>query len=115
MASFIEATMGTAVVNDATATYNNPAALTLLKNPQLIGLGTVAQLNSQFTGNIKQSSNGFSESGVSKTQSNYFLPSGYFGTPLGEKLFVGYAIVANNFNRDADQNSFCAMSCPTIM
>ena len=42
-ASFIESTMGTAVVNDATATYYNPAALTLLPNTQIIALGTVAQ------------------------------------------------------------------------
>jgi len=34
-ASFIESTVGTAVVNDATAAYHNPAALLLLKNSQL--------------------------------------------------------------------------------
>lgn len=104
-ASFIEATMGTAVVNDATAAYNNPAALTFLENPQLIALGSVAQFHSQFTGSVTQSSNDFSQSGVSKSQSNYFLPSGYFGVPASDQLFFGFAILANNFNRDADQNS----------
>ncbi len=104
-ASFIEATMGTAVVNDATAGYNNPAALTLLQNPQLIALGSVAQFHSQFTGSATQSSSGFSESGISKSESNYFLPSGYFGVPASDKLFFGLAVLANNFNRDADQNS----------
>ena len=49
-ASFIESTMGTAVVNDATATYHNPAALALFNNPQLIVLNSVANFSSQFTG-----------------------------------------------------------------
>jgi long-chain fatty acid transport protein len=104
-ASFIEATLGTAVVNDATATYNNPAALTLLKNPQLIDLNTIAQLNSQFSGNVTQTRNGLNEFGVSKLKTNYFLPSGYFGAPVSDKFFYGLAILANNFNRDADQGS----------
>ena len=42
-ASFIEATMGAAVVNDATAVYYNPAALVLLKNPQIITLNSFAR------------------------------------------------------------------------
>jgi long-chain fatty acid transport protein len=97
--------MGTAVVNDATAAYNNPAALTFLENYQIIALGTVAQFHSQFTGNVTQSSNGISQSGTSNSQSNYFLPSGYFGAPLSNRFFVGLAVLANNFNRDADQSS----------
>lgn len=104
-ASFIESTMGTAVVNDATATYNNPAALTLLKNAQIIGLGTGAQSHSQFIGNVTPLSSGISQSGVSHTQTNYFLPSGYFGIPLSERTYFGVAVVANSFNRDVDQNS----------
>lgn len=97
--------MGTAVVNDATATYFNPAALTLLQNTQVIGLGTGAQLHSQFSGTVTQPSTGFSQSGPSRSQTNYFLPSGYFGMPVSDRFFVGLAIVANNFNRDLDQNS----------
>jgi long-chain fatty acid transport protein len=104
-ASFIESTIGTAVVNDATAAYYNPAALTTLENAQLIALGTGAQSHSQFTGTVTQSSSHFSQSGVSQSQSNYFLPSGYFGMPVSDKFFVGLAMIANNFNRDLDQNS----------
>lgn len=103
-ASFIESTMGAAVVNDATATYYNPAALTLLENIQIIALGSAAQSHSQFTGEVTQS-NGFSQSGVSQSQSNYFLPSGYLGVPLSDRFFFGLAVLANNFNRDGDQNS----------
>lgn len=104
-ASFIEATMGAAVVNDATAAYYNPAALTLLENAQIIGLGTGAQFNSEFTGTVTRSTSGFSQSGTSPSHSNYFLPSGYFGMPVSDRFFLGLAVVANNFNRDVDQNS----------
>ncbi|HVV68537.1 MAG TPA: outer membrane protein transport protein [Gammaproteobacteria bacterium] len=104
-ASFIEATMGTAVVNDATATYFNPAALTLLKNAQIIALGTAGQFQSQFTGKVTQPSTGFDQSGTTKTQSNYFLPSGYLGIPVSDRWFFGLAVLANNYNRDLDQNS----------
>lgn len=104
-ASFIEATMGTAVVNDATATYYNPAALTLLENAQIIALATGAQLHSQFTGDVIQSTSGFSQSGATPSHTNYFLPSGYLGVPASDKLFFGLAVIANSFNRDVDQNS----------
>ena len=104
-ASFIESTMGTAVVNDATAAYFNPAALTLLENTQIIALGTGAQFHNQFTGTVATSNNSFNQSGTSKSQTNYFLPSGYLGVPLSDRFFFGLAVLANSFNRDADQNS----------
>lgn len=104
-ASFIEATMGTAVVNDATATYYNPAALTLLENTQIIALATRAQLHTQFTGEVTQPMSGFSQTGTNSSHTNYFLPSGYLGAPISNKFFFGLAVIANNFNRDVDQNS----------
>src|SRR5271170_2288396 len=88
-ASFIESTMGAAVVNDATATYYNPAALTLLKNTQIIALGTGAKSYSQFTGQATQLSSGFIQSGTSKSQSYYFLPSAYLGLPISDRFFFG--------------------------
>lgn len=97
--------MGTAVVNDATATYYNPAALTFLENPQIIALGSGAQLHSEFNGTVTQSRTEVSQAGDSQSQSNYFLPSGYVGIPLSNKLVIGLAVVANSFNRDVDQNS----------
>ena len=45
-ASFIEQTLGTAVVMDATAVYFNPAALAAIPKTQLITQGTLAR--SQF-------------------------------------------------------------------
>ena len=53
-ASFIESTIGTAVVSDATATYFNPASLTLLKNPQIITQGSSSVLNTHFKGQFIQ-------------------------------------------------------------
>lgn len=104
-ASFIEATIGTAVVNDATATFYNPAALTLLKNPQIITLDSVAYFHTQFTGQTVQSSTGFFQSGSSKTETHYYLPSLYLGVPVNDKLIFGIAAVTNFFNRDLEANS----------
>lgn len=104
-ASFIESTMGTAVVNDATAAYNNPAALSLLKNTQIIGLDTRAEFHGQFTGQVTQPRSGFNQAGTSTSKSNYYLPSGYLGVPASDRFFLGLAVLANNFNRDLDQNS----------
>jgi long-subunit fatty acid transport protein len=104
-ASFIESTVGAAVVNDATATYYNPAALTLLKNPQIIGLGSAAFLNTHFTGQFTQPITGFTQSGSSSTRSHYYLPSLYVGLPTTSRIMLGFAIISNDINRDADANS----------
>lgn len=104
-ASFIEATIGTAVINDATASYFNPAALTLVNNPQFVMLGSVAFLESQFTGNATQKITGYMQSGTSNTNSTFYLPSVYLATPVTPKVTWGLAVVANDFNRDLDGNS----------
>ncbi len=104
-ASFIESTMGTAVVNDATASYFNPAALTLLNNPQFVMLGSVAFLQSEFTGDATQKITGYTQSGASNSHSTFYLPSVYLATPVTPKITWGLAVVANDFNRDIDGNS----------
>jgi long-chain fatty acid transport protein len=104
-ASFIEATIGTAVINDATAGYFNPAALTLVNNPQFVMLGSVANLQSQFSGEATQKITGYAQSGTSNTHSTFYLPSVYLATPVTPKLTWGLAVVANDFNRDLDGNS----------
>lgn len=104
-ASFIEATIGTAVVNDATATYFNPAALTLLKNSQIIGLGTIADFRTHFTGQAIQSGTGFIQSGSTSSRTHYYLPSFYMGIPVANKVTFGLAVVSNIFNRDIEANS----------
>jgi long-chain fatty acid transport protein len=104
-ASFIESTIGAAVVNDATATYYNPAALTLLKNPQIITQGTIASLNTQFSGQVIQARTGFVQSGASHSTTHYYLPSAYLGLPTTDKYFLGVAVIANDFNRDIEHNS----------
>lgn len=104
-ASFIEATMGTAVVDDATATYYNPAALTLLKNPQIIALGSIAYFQTEFTGQATQLRTGFTQAGTTSTQTNYYLPSLYLAVPTNKNIFLGVAVISNLFNRDIEQDS----------
>lgn len=104
-ASFIEQTLGTAVVKDATAIFFNPAALTRVSTPQLIFLGTVARSQSQFNGSAQKLPFGALESGVSTTKSNFYLPSLYLSMPINNKLAGGFAIVANDFNREPEEHS----------
>lgn len=104
-ASFIEATSGTAVINDATAAYYNPAALVLLNNSQLITLGSIGNLNTQFTGKATQRSTGFTETGSSSSNSYYYLPSLYLAIPTTDRITLGLSIMANSAFRDADEIS----------
>ena len=104
-ASFIEQTLGTAVVKDATAVYFNPAALTLVPNRQLIIQGTLARAQFQFTGSAQKLPFGSTESGTSPTKSNFTLPSMYMSIPINDTFFGGFAIIANDFNRDLDNHS----------
>ena len=104
-ASFIESTMGAAIVDDATASYYNPAALTLLKKPQIISLGSIGNSQTQFSGQSTQLATSFIQSGTSSASLNYFLPSVYLGMPLTHNVIAGVAVVANDFNRDIDERS----------
>ncbi len=104
-ASFIESTQGTAVINDATAAYHNPAALTLLNNPQLIALESIASFHAHFSGQSIQSRTGFTQSGISSATTHYNLPSLYLAKPTTDKITAGLAVVANSFGRDLEQNS----------
>ncbi|SRR5579883_189619 len=104
-ASFIESTIGTAVVNDATAVDFNPAALTLLKNPQIIGLGSVAYFHTQFTGQSTQTATGLTQTGTTNTNTNYYLPSFYFALPVTKNITTGIAVISNIFDRELDENT----------
>lgn len=103
-ASFIESTMGAAVVNDATATYYNPAALILVSNTQLISLGSYATSRSMFTGQVTQVRTQFTLTGRSNDQSHYYLPTIYVALPL-DKFRLGFALISNFFNTDLDDHS----------
>lgn len=104
-ASFVESTIGTAVVNDATATFYNPAALTLLTNPQIISLNTYAHSSDTFTGQTRQG-NLPPQSGDANIQTNYFLPSFYLGIPaFNKKLTAGLAVILDSFNKDSEDTS----------
>lgn len=104
-ASFIESTIGTAVVNDATASYFNPAALVLLKNSQVITQGTYAFFNNEFTGQTTSTLSNITQSGSSSTNTRYLSPSFYLAAPATSKIMTGLAFVANSANRDTEQNS----------
>lgn len=101
-ASFIEQTIGTAVVKDATAIYFNPAALTISPHKQFIFLSTLARAQFEFSGSAQKIPFGGSESGSTTTKSNFFLPSMYLSIPINERLVAGFAVVANDFNRELD-------------
>lgn len=104
-ASFIEQTLGTAVVRDATAVYFNPASLPTIPNMQLIVQGTLARSRSQFTGSAQKLSFDITETGTSTTNSNFSLPSLYINIPINDTFAGGFAIIANDFNRDLGDQS----------
>lgn len=104
-ASFIESTIGTAVVNDATASYYNPAALVLLKNPQIIPLASVAYFRTQFEGQSTTVGTGVTETGSASAHTHYYLPSLYFGIPTTDRVTFGLAVISNSANRNADENA----------
>ncbi|WP_182391886.1 OmpP1/FadL family transporter [Legionella sp. PC997] len=104
-ASFIEQTMGTAVVKDATAVYFNPAALTISPHQQLILLNTLAKAQFEFSGRAQKIPFGNFESGSTTSKSNFFLPSMYLSIPISERFVAGFAVVANDFNRELDNHS----------
>ena len=104
-ASFIEQTLGTAVVMDATAVYFNPAALTIISKPQLITQGTLARSQFQFTGSAQQLPLGITESGTATTITNFSLPSLYLSIPINDKFAGGFAVVANDFKSDLEGHS----------
>lgn len=104
-ASYIETTIGTAVVNDATAAYYNPAALTLLKNPQLIPLINDAQFRTEFSGKSTAVATHLTESGTSTSVTNFYSPTFYTGMPINEKMTIGFAVVSNFANRNPEEHS----------
>lgn len=104
-ASFIETTIGTAIINDATASYFNPASLVQLKNPQIITQLTSAHFKTQFTGQTTFVPVGVTETGSARTTSQFLSPSVYYGMPATDLLTIGFAIVSNSANRSIDENS----------
>lgn len=104
-ASIIESTIGAAVVNDATATYYNPAALTLLKKPQFIMLGSAANYRANFTGQTEQRATQYIQSGNANANTHYYLPSIYSGIPVNQYLTFGLAVIYNYFYRDISEDS----------
>jgi long-subunit fatty acid transport protein len=104
-ASFIETTIGTAVVNDATAAYYNPAALTLLQNAQIIPLLTVSRFQTKFNGQSTVVPTNFTQRGAASSVSYYYSPSFYFAMPVTNRMTFGLAAISNFANRNFEDNS----------
>lgn len=104
-ASFIEQTLGTAVVKDATAVYFNPASLPIISTMQLIVQDTLARSESQFTGSAQKLPSGLPESGATTVTSNFSLPSIYASIPINDTFSGGFAIIVNDFNRELGEHS----------
>lgn len=104
-ASFIESTIGTAVVNDATATFHNPAALILVEKSQIVTLDSKASSHTQFTGQSIVNFGGFTLSGISKEHTSYNLPSGYMTFPIKKKVKIGLAVLLDKLSSDIDEPS----------
>jgi len=104
-ASYIETTMGTAVVNDATAAYYNPAALTLIKNPQIIPMVNTARFRTEFSGSSTTVITHHTESGTSNVVTTYHSPTFYAGMPVNDYITIGFAAVSNFANRDPAEHS----------
>ena len=104
-ASFIEQTLGTAVVKDATAVYFNPASLPIISTMQLIVQDTLARSESQFTGSTQKLPSGVPESGATTITSNFSLPSMYASIPINDTFAGGFAIIINDFNSELGEHS----------
>ena len=104
-ASFIESTIGTAIVNDASAVYYNPAALALIKNKQFVALGSLGRSETVFSGKVSQIQTGYNQSGITHSHLNYLLPSGYYAMPIKSNWRLGFSVIANDFNKELDSFS----------
>ncbi len=101
-ASFIESTIGVAIVEDATATYFNPGALASLKKKQVVALGAMGFTQSLFNGQSTQIISQFTQSGQTENRAKYLLPSLYYAMPLNSNWFLGLAVIGNDFGRDIE-------------
>jgi long-chain fatty acid transport protein len=104
-ASFIEQTLGAAVVKDATAVYFNPASLPVVPHAQVIFQDTLARFDSRFSGITQRLPLGGTESGTATTTSNFSLPSMYASIPMNNTFSGGLAIIVNDFNRELGEHS----------
>ena len=104
-ASFIESSIGFAVVDDATATDHNPAALTLLNHSQIIALGSAAYYHDYFSGQLTQPSTGYMQSGTATELANHYVPALYLAIPTTDKVSIGVAVTSNIFETKLDKNA----------
>src|SRR3990167_6717251 len=91
IAAYIEAAIGNAVVNDATAVYYNPAGLGFVNNPQIVASWGEAFTHAKFSGTISQVGLAGTQAGNSYSIQEYPFPSIYGALPVTGRVTVGIA------------------------
>lgn len=89
-AAYIDASLGDAVVGNASAVYYNPAALTILGSKELVVYDSLSLVYFKFSGTARQRLTGYSQTGTATTYTDYMLPSAYLALPLNKRVTLGF-------------------------
>lgn len=89
-AAFIDASIGDAIVVNASAVYYNPAILSIFRRNELVVYGAESLVNFQFKGTATQRATGYSQTGSTSSNTSYFLPSVYLAIPIADKVTLGF-------------------------
>jgi long-chain fatty acid transport protein len=83
--------MGAAQASNATTEIYNPAGLTMLKDPQIVGSDIWFQQSIEYKGNVTKVPTNTTQHGEAGTTFSANLPAVFFSTPITDKLAVGFS------------------------
>lgn len=94
-ASGFESALGDAVINDASATYYNPAALTLVPNRQIVLSDTYVNRYAKFNGSSTLNATATTQTGSAKSDPNWQLPAAFLAVPapFSDKVTFGIGAI----------------------